>query len=863
MGKGKGKFSLTGLMIAVLSLLVVTITVLMGSVLFNQARRSTKEMINDRMLDIANTAADLLDGDAMEGLNKEDVNTPAYQNGLDTLRSFQHNIDLAYIYCILDKGNGEFVFGIDPSDDPGEFGSPVVYTEALDTASRGTPAVDETPYQDHWGTFYSAYSPVRNSRGEIVCMVAVDFRAEWYNRMVGQFLQSILFVGALALVTGIVITMLITTRIRDQLREVNQDVREIAEGVEKLALRYHLPIGTGEDPEVFAQTSEMKAIRQRLRKASAELQEFVRQTQEQAWRDSMTGAGNRSAYLERVEELSRQIEAGKADFAIGIFDINSLKQINDSYGHEYGDQLIIESAKAIADVFGKENIYRIGGDEFIAVIPGGTDATIAGQKQQLEERIQLVNRKLGHREISLTISKGFAVFNPYTERDYRTLFSRADQDMYGNKEAYYRFEEQRRKLRDTTSSASRNRAREQFIIDHLEQAIAEKQIQAYFQPIIRLANEKVSAEEALARWVDPERGTMSPAEFIPVLEDARLVYKLDLYMVDLIMESIRKKKERGIPVIPVSCNLSRTDFSSCDIVEEITKRVDAAGVERELLNIEITESLVGSDFEFMKIQIERLQRLGFHVWMDDFGSGYSSLDVLQNIRFHSIKLDMRFMHQFDGSDRSRIILTELISLAMSLGINTIVEGVERQDQVDFLKDIGCDKIQGYFYSAPISLEEILDRHGRGTIRIGLENPGETDYYNAIGKVNLHDPSLITNVDREQDYSNYFNTLPTAILEISGNEAEILRSNRTYRDFLKRYFGYEYVEGQRNILELGQLEGNDLFRNTLLRFKDRGGWEKMEETLSDGSVVHAFIREVARNPVSGKVALALAVLAIMD
>jgi hypothetical protein len=170
---------------------------------------------------------------------------------------------------------------------------------------------------------------------------------------------------------------------------------------------------------------------------------------------------------------------------------------------------------------------------------------------------------------------------------------------------------------------------------------------------------------------------------------------------------MKKQKERGLYIVPSSVNLSRYDFDSCDIVDEITKRVDASGISRDLITIEITESVLGSNFDFMKEQINRFRSLGFQVWMDDFGSGYSSLDVLQSVRFDLVKLDMRFMKQFDNGYKSRVIVTELIKLAISLGIETVAEGVETREQVDFLKTVGCTKLQNV--NVPYGVTRIGDR----------------------------------------------------------------------------------------------------------------------------------------------------------
>ena len=252
----------------------------------------------------------------------------------------------------------------------------------------------------------------------------------------------------------------------------------------------------------------------------------------------------------------------------------------------------------------------------------------------------------------------------------------------------------------------------QYIIDHLDKAIAERQIEVYCQPIIRSSDGEIGDVEVLSRWNDPDRGMLMPNDYIPVLEKARLIYKLDLYMVERVLARLKQRGEDGLRVVPVSVNLSRTDFDVCDIVEEVRRLVDLAGVDRELINIEVTESSVGEDFEYMKAQIERFRELGFRVWMDDFGSGYSSLHVLQSIRFDYIKFDMSFMRGFDRGDKSKIILTELIRLAQALDIDTVCEGVETEEQVNFLRNAGCTRMQGYYFCRPIPLPKMLEQFSK-------------------------------------------------------------------------------------------------------------------------------------------------------
>ncbi len=256
----------------------------------------------------------------------------------------------------------------------------------------------------------------------------------------------------------------------------------------------------------------------------------------------------------------------------------------------------------------------------------------------------------------------------------------------------------------------------QYLIENIDRAITERWIQVYYQPIVSTADETVCDEEALARWKDPVEGFMSPDDFIPILEQNGLLYKLDLCVLDQVLGKIRRKTEAGVPVVPQSINISRSDFDSCDIVEEIRKRVDAVGVPRKMISIEITESVIGGDFDFIREQIIRFRSLGFPVWMDDFGSGYSTLNVLQSIPFDLIKFEMSFMKRLHEGDRGKIILTDMMRMASTLHAETICEGVETEAQMRFLQEIGCTKMQGYYFGKPVPEEKANLRAVESSLR---------------------------------------------------------------------------------------------------------------------------------------------------
>ena len=243
-----------------------------------------------------------------------------------------------------------------------------------------------------------------------------------------------------------------------------------------------------------------------------------------------------------------------------------------------------------------------------------------------------------------------------------------------------------------------------YLLENIDRATEEGWIQVYYQPIVHSDSGKVCDEEALARWIDPVEGFLSPADFISELENAGLIYKLDLYVLEQVLKKIRSRMSAKEEIVPQSINLSRSDFETCDIVEEIRKRVDDAGVDHHMISVEITEEIIGENIDYMREQISRFQSLGFQVWMDDFGSGYSSLNLLHSVSFDLIKFDQSFTKKLTEGERGRIILRDMMKMAENLRVDTICEGVETKEQALFLREIGCSKQQGYYYGKPCPLD---------------------------------------------------------------------------------------------------------------------------------------------------------------
>ena len=234
--------------------------------------------------------------------------------------------------------------------------------------------------------------------------------------------------------------------------------------------------------------------------------------------------------------------------------------------------------------------------------------------------------------------------------------------------------------------------------------------------------------------------------------------------------------------------------------------------------------------------------------------------MLQSLKFDLIKFDMGFMRKLDEGENGKIILTELMQMAASLGVDTVCEGVETLEQVRFLQEIGCSRLQGYYFSKPVPFEAILEKYRKG-IQIGYENPAESSYYDAIGRVNLYDLASIVNED-ERILSGFYDTLPMSVIEVRDGKAKYVRSNRSYRDFMSRFFEIDITSDDMNLDAEMERYGLSFIRVLYQCCKD-GNRAFFDERLPDGSLAHCFVRRISQNPVTGKAAAAVAVLSITE
>ena len=561
--------------------------------------------------------------------------------------------------------------------------------------------------------------------------------------------------------------------------------------------------------------------------------------------DNLTGLPNMTFFFSLAEEGKAAITAKGGQAVFLYIDLDGMKGYNDNYGFAEGDRLLKAFAQILDNTFGNENCCHISADHFAVYTEeaGLEDVLhrIFAKAQKLNEGNSLLVRVGIYPDSIEDVPASTACDRAKIACDSIPKSDASDFKVYSNR---MRYEIKKRR----------------YILSHLDRAIAEKWIQVYYQPIVRAVSGKVCNEEALARWIDPVEGFLSPADFIPILENAGLIYKLDLFVLEQVLEKIKTLEKADLYIVPQSINLSRSDFDACDMVEEIRRRVDDSGISHDRLTIEITESIIGSDFEFMRTQVERFRSLGFPVWMDDFGSGYSSLDVLQSIRFDLIKFNMSFMRKLDEGESSKIILTQLMKMATSVGVDTICEGVETLEQVRFLQAIGCSKLQGFYYLKPVPFGEILERYRKG-IQIGFEDPDETCYYDAMGRINLYDLSFLASMD-ENILQNTFDTIPMGIIEVNeaGDRVKFVRSNQSFHDYLLRKAGF--APGENNTgFDVPMTETGPVFMKLIEEFRIGKDRIFIEEQIDDGSVVHSFARQIFTNPVTHSSAVAVAILSV--
>lgn len=455
-----GKLSFTTRYVLLFGVLLLVANTALGFSVLGQSRKAMKELINKNMVDVVKSAAGSLDGDVLGSLTEDDVDGPVFCDIEDRLLVFQNSVDIHYIYAVKQVDEDAFVFTVDPDPvDPGTFGEEIVTTPALVRAGMGIPTADDEPAADRWGNYYSAYCPVFDSSGKVAGIVGVDFDAQWYDDQIHRYSMSIVIVTVFSVVLGGVVVVLMTNRVRVKFRDLDVGLSDLSKDVDLLMEEmasysgFEVPnvqheSGEGEDTEEGS--DELEILSNKIRTMQTEMGIYLDYLHAQAYTDALTKVGNSAAYHELVNELNEQIAEGVADFWVSVYDINSLKELNDSFGHECGDEYIRGAARVLTDGFNDARVFRIGGDEFAVIAVGFDQERMEMGVHRVDEALEAFNTTEKASPALLALSQGMAQFMPGQDDSYAAVFARADRLMYDDKREYYRTVGDRRRPRSTS-----------------------------------------------------------------------------------------------------------------------------------------------------------------------------------------------------------------------------------------------------------------------------------------------------------------------------------------------------------------------------------------------------------------------------
>ncbi len=380
---------------------------------------------------------------------------------------------------------------------------------------------------------------------------------------------------------------------------------------------------------------------------------------------------------------------------------------------------------------------------------------------------------------------------------------------------------------------------QKYIVDNIENAIKEGNIKVYYQPIIRTMTGKICAAEALTRWDDPNYGLLSPASFVKTLDKAGKIHLLDTYVIRTVCKDIRNKIDKGEEPFTVSINLTASDFIECDIYNVFEEAEQDTGVPAKYLCLEISEGMYEKANNVHDTLMKLLDR-GHEKWLDDFGHGSSSFNALKR-HYEVVKFDIRFLHgvQEDELKRARTIIAYSINMVKRLNFSTLIEGVETEEEYAFFKELGCEMIQGYFFSKPMPLKD-LERQG-----FEIEARDERDYYNAIGQLEIDNGAGVS--------ASGTNTEAMAVFEYKDNQFSYLYQNDANKKYLQYLGGLTYQSAERIINQKSGVLQEKL--RPFIKDLEKGKTNLRFSYMYRGNIINLRAKYIARNPKNNAFAFA--------
>ena len=400
--------------------------------------------------------------------------------------------------------------------------------------------------------------------------------------------------------------------------------------------------------------------------------------------DHLVDIHNGSYFTKKIIEREDMNPSYMADKMYLFINICNFKAINTQKGFNYGDKFLIRFAKDVEASFPKDLTARLADDHFVVLT----------KQEGFLDRIYVLNRLVQASSDGLFVLLKVGGYIPQPKENPNRSIDKARYACAKIRKTYGEIYKEYDSELDHISNLR------QYIVNNIDEAIAKGYIKAFYQPVVWSSDQSLCGIEALARWVDPNYGLLLPKDFIPVLEETRLIHKLDKCMVEYICKQMRKALDEAKPIVPVSLNFSRLDFELMDVIDLLNNTVKKYNLDKNYLHVEITESALSEKQDELIEIIGKLKENGYAIWLDDFGSGYSSLNSLKDFVFDVIKIDMQFLSNFENNERTKDILDCIIQLATRLGMNTLTEGVETVSEAQYLDKIGCGRLQGYLFGKP-------------------------------------------------------------------------------------------------------------------------------------------------------------------
>lgn len=434
-----------------------------------------------------------------------------------------------------------------------------------------------------------------------------------------------------------------------------------------------------------------------------QIEDTRRELHRQALHDNLTNLPNRRYYRQKIADLIASDVNNTVRFGVSFLDLDDFKIVNDTLGHDAGDQLLVEVSRRVQETLGPDCFMaRFGGDEFALLIPEQINSPLQamGCANAIVESLSQPFVLAGH-EVHIGVSVGTTIY-PDHAKDVESLMRHADVAMYKAKD------EGKNKVTFFSTELVEAVEKRQQILSELRVALEANDLSIVYQPKLCLKTNSITSSEALVRWTKPDGTVVPPSEFIPLAEDFGLINVLGQQVLHNACLQARRLHDAGVLSGPIAVNLSPRQLKEPTFLQQLTDTLSSTGVAPNWIELEITENAVMEDIERSLRLMQKINQLGVQIAIDDFGTGYSSLSYIRDFPIKTLKIDISFVRDLPFCSRAVAIAETILSLGHGLDLNVVAEGVETVEQLDFLRSIGCDYAQGYLISKPLAGDEFLD-----------------------------------------------------------------------------------------------------------------------------------------------------------